>query len=288
MLHRTRVSHHDEKIKTMKLGQTIVLSTLAMLFLYCGTSDKKKLESYFYSFDGTKIAYTDEGNGEVVMLIHGFITDGSSWSKTALKKSLLDKGYRVIVPDLRGNGKSDKPKQRETYMDDAEIKDLIALADHLKLEIYTAIGYSRGSIVLAKLLTQEKRISKAVLGGMGLDFTNPNWERRIAFANAFSGREKPNEMTEGAINYAKSINADIEVLGFLQDFQPVTSINELQNVQNEILVICGTQDRDNGSPEDLQKHIPHSKLVLVEGDHNNTYKQENFAIEIMDFLVSEK
>ena len=65
-----------------------------------------------------------------------------------------------------------------------------------------AIGYSRGSIVLAKLLTKEKRISKAVFGGMGLDFTNPDWERRIAFADAFSGRTEPNTMTKGAIKYA--------------------------------------------------------------------------------------
>ncbi len=218
------------------------------------------------------------------MLLHGFISNGSSWNKTVLKKRLLKQGYRVIVPDLRGNGDSDKPQNPEAYQDNAEIKDLIALADHLGLKEYMAIGYSRGSIVLAKLLTEDKRISKAVFGGMGLDFTDPDWDRRIAFADAFSGRTEPNEMTEGAITYAKSINADLKALGFLQDYQPVTSIPELQNIKIETLVICGDQDKDNGNPEELQKELPHCKLIIVKGDHNSTYKQENFAEAVLNFL----
>ncbi|MEQ8575613.1 MAG: alpha/beta fold hydrolase, partial [Fulvivirga sp.] len=239
----------------------------------------------FHSFDNTKIAFTDKGAGEPVILIHGFISNGSSWENTVLKKELLEGGYRVIIPDLRGNGLSDRPHDAEAYKNDAEIKDLMALADHLKLKNYVAIGYSRGSIVLAKLLTRETRISKAVIGGMGFDFTNPNWDRRIAFANAFSGRAPLNDLTEGAVNYAKSINADIKALGLLQDYQPVTSPEELSEISNNILIICGDEDRDNGDPEELQKHIPNSQLVIVKGDHNNTYKQANFAEAVLGFLA---
>jgi pimeloyl-ACP methyl ester carboxylesterase len=238
----------------------------------------------FESFDNTRISYTDEGKGEAVILIHGFIVNSSHWQNTALKKLLLDKGYRVIIPDLRGNGHSDRPQNEDAYKNNAEVKDLIALADHLNLSSYVAIGYSRGSIVLAKLLTEETRITKAVLGGMGIDFTNPEWERRIAFADAFTGRKKPDEMTRGAIDYARSINADIRVLGFLQDYQPVTSPAELQRIDTETLVICGDLDRDNGDPEELKNQLPNSKLIIVTGDHNNTYKQSNFAEAIIDFL----
>lgn len=274
----------------MTFKRIILFSILVILITSCKTPEKKNsLEngnsaSQFYSFDKTKIAYTDEGSGEAVMLLHGFITDGSSWNQTVLKKSLLDNGYRVIVPDLRGNGNSDKPTDQEAYKNNAEIKDLMALADHLNLKAYIAIGYSRGSIVLAKLLTEENRISKAVLGGMGLDFTDPEWDRRIAFADAFSGRVAPNEMTEGAIEYAKSIDADVQVLGLLQDYQPVTSLKELQNINIATLVICGDRDTDNGNPEALKNQLPNAKLVLVTGNHNDTYKQENFSKVIMDFL----
>ncbi len=159
------------------------------------------------------------------------------------------------------------------------------LADHLQLETYSTIGYSRGSIVLAKLLTQDQRITKAVFGGMGFDFTNPQWDRRVAFADAFGGRVDLTELTEGAVNYAKSINADLKVLGWLQDFQPVTSAEELKQINIDCLVICGDQDKDNGDPKELSDHLPNSQLVIVEGDHNKTYTQENFAVEVMKFLA---
>ncbi len=252
--------------------------------MQCKAPEKTNAEPFFYSFDKTKIAFTDDGKGEAVVLLHGFIVNGSSWDKSVLKNSLLDRGFRVIVPDLRGNGDSDKPQKAEAYQNNAEIKDIMKLADYLQLESYKTVGYSRGSIVLAKLLTMDKRISKAVLGGMGLDFTNPEWNRRKIFADAFTGRKEPNEMTSGAIEFAKSIDANIRALGYLQDFQPVTSIEELSQIKISTMVICGDSDKDNGDPEELQKNIPNSKLVIVEGDHNNTYKQENFAKAVIDFL----
>lgn len=199
------------------------LFSILIIFVFLGCSETKSksepapkiktLEPFFKSFDQTKIAFTDEGKGVPIILIHGFISNGSSWNKTVIKTKLLEKGYRVIVPDLRGNGKSDRPQDPKAYQNDAEIKDLIRLANHLELKKYIAIGYSRGSIILAKLLTKENRISQAVLGGMGVDFTNPNWGRRIAFADAFTGRTKLTELTEGAVNYAKSIDTDLNALG---------------------------------------------------------------------------
>jgi len=268
----------------MHLIKILFILVLCTAFTQCSTPESLVNTSlHFSSFDKVKIAFTDEGKGEAIILIHGFISNGSSWNKTILKEELLKSGYRVIVPDLRGNGKSDRPHNPEAYKNDAEIKDLMALADHLNLKNYTAIAYSRGSIVLAKLLTQDKRISQAVLGGMGFDFTNPNWDRRIAFADAFGGRAELTEMTKGALNYAKSIDADIKALGMLQDFQPVTSPTELQSIQVKTLLVCGDQDRDNGNPKELQSYLPNSQLIIVAGDHNNTYKQKNFSEAVMQF-----
>lgn len=238
----------------------------------------------FASFDGTQIAYTDQGKGDAIILIHGFINDGNSWRNTILYKDLIDKGYRVIVPDLRGNGKSGKPQNPEAYQNNAEIQDLKLLADHLNLNSFIAIGYSRGSIILAKLLTEDKRIAKAVLGGMGFDFTNPEWPRRKDFADTFLGRTEPNELTKGAINYAKSIDVDLQILGYLQEFQPVTTPSELKQIDIPVLVISGNTDLDNGDPKKLHQNISDSKIIIVEGDHNSTYKQENFSIAVLNFL----
>lgn len=237
---------------------------------------------YFISFDDTKIAYTDEGKGKPVLLIHGFINTRKSWDKTVLKQALLDKGYRVIIPDLRGNGDSDKPQEDEAYAKNAEVMDLLFLMAELKISKYAAVGYSRGSIILAKLLTQTKRIKKAVLGGMGIDFTNPYWNRRIMFRDAFDG--KVTEETKGAVTYAKSIDADLKSLYLQQKHQPVTSKRQLRVIEAKVLVIAGDEDLDNGDPAALQKAIPKSKLQLVKGDHNGTYKTEEFSKAIISFL----
>ncbi|WP_116769302.1 alpha/beta fold hydrolase [Maribacter litoralis] len=236
----------------------------------------------FKSFDGVQIAYTDEGIGAPVLLLHGFLNSRKSWDKTALKKDLIDAGYRVVIPDLRGNGDSDHPKNEEAYKNGAEVKDIMSLITHLNIENYKAVGYSRGSIVLAKLLTQDNRIEKAVLGGMGIDFTNPNWDRKIMFAKAFNG--EVNEMTKEAVNYAKSINADLRSLYLQQKYQPVTTVKELNSVEIEVLVICGTEDVDNGNAKELKDSFIHGKLVKVPGGHNGTYKTTAFSNSVVQFL----
>jgi len=251
-----------------------------ILIFFCATSFAQT--KYFNSFDDTKIAYTDEGKGKPVLLIHGFINTRKSWDKTELKKDLLAKGYRVIVPDLRGNGDSDKPHDDDAFSKDAEVMDLLFLMAELRITKYHAVGYSRGSIVLAKLLTQTRKIKKAVLGGMGVDFTNPNWKRRILFRDAFNG--KITEETKGAVEYAESIDADLKCLYLQQKYQPVTSKRHLSFVKAKVLVLVGNLDKDNGDPEELSKAIPKSKFKIVEGDHNGTYKTKVFSEAVLSFL----
>lgn len=258
------------------------LQIILVIALLVAASNLYGQTNFFKSFDGAEITYTDEGFGQAVLLIHGFINSGASWEKTQLKKDLLEKGYRVVVPDLRGNGGSDKPQDDDSYKDNAEVKDLKLLMSHLNSKEFYAVGYSRGSIVLAKLLTKEPRIKKAVFGGMGVDFTNPDWDRRIMFMEAFDGNTT--DETQGAVDYAKSIEADLRSLHLQQKHQPVTSVEELALVKTKILVIAGDKDVDNGSPKSLHNIFNKSKLVIVPGDHNGTYKTAEFSKTILSFL----
>ena len=243
----------------------------------------KDIINYFRTHDGIKIAYSDKGDGKPVLLLHGFINDGSNWRRAALYDSLLQSGYRVIVPDMRGNGHSDKPQSAEAYANNAEVKDAAALMDHLGIKSYKAVGYSRGSIVLAELLTEDNRITKAVLGGMGADFTDPQWSRRVMFADAFNGVKTTSE-TKGAVDYAKSIGADITALGHLQTHQPATSQKELRKITIPVLVIAGDLDKDNGDPAQLKALFENGSLTIVMGDHNNTYRGQEFARRVLGFL----
>ena len=231
--------------------------------------------NYFSSFDGTKIYYEVRGKGKPVLLVHGFIVNSNSWKQTSLYADLLKQGYKVILLDMRGNGKSDKPHDTAAYENDAEAKDIMRLMDLLKIKQYSVVGYSRGSIITARLLVLDKRVQNAVLGGMGTDFTNPEWPRRKMFYRAMMGDSIPE--LKGAVDYVKQQGLDQLALAYLQKAQPSTSKEILSKLQQPVLVICGDKDTDNGSANELAKLLPNSSFAITPGDHNHAAATPEFS-----------
>lgn len=238
--------------------------------------------AYFNSFDGTKIYYEVKGNGQPVLLVHGFIVNGQSWKRTELYKDLLNEGYKVIILDQRGNGFSDKPHDSTAYDNDAEAKDIMGLLKHLNIKKYSAVGYSRGSIIVARLLALDKNIQKAVMGGMGTDFTNPQWPRRIMFYHALRGDSVPE--LKAIVENVKKQGLDQQALAYMQRSQPSTSKEVLRNVKQPVLVICGDKDSDNGSAKDLADVFKHSSYKITPGDHGGASRTKEFSNEIVAFL----
>ena len=237
---------------------------------------------YYTSFDGVRIYYEVRGSGKPVVLVHGFIANGESWKRTDLYHDLLKQGFQVITMDLRGNGRSSHPHNADAYAKDAEAKDLMGLVTQLGLKEYLLVGYSRGSIITARLLALDPRVSKAVMGGMGADFTNPEWPRRIMFYRALSG--EPVKELEKMVEYVKSSGLDQQALALLQKEQPSTPKDVLQKLKQPVLVISGDQDPDNGSAEELAALIPHSTLAHVPGDHGSTLRSPAFSAAVIEFL----
>ncbi len=242
--------------------------------------------NYFSSFDGTKIYYEVRGKGKPVILVHGFIVNSNSWKRTALYAGLLNNGYKIILPDLRGNGKSGKPHDTASYENDAEAKDIMGVMDFLKIKQYSAIGYSRGSIITARLLVLDNRVKNAVLGGMGADFTNPEWPRRKMFYRALIGDSIPE--LQSAVDYVKSQGLDRIALAYLQKAQPSTSKEALGKIKKPVLVITGDKDSDNGSAGELAKLLPNSSTATTPGDHNHASATIEFSKAVLDFLKSNK
>jgi pimeloyl-ACP methyl ester carboxylesterase len=278
---------NNVQINTMRsllLKKIFSPGLLPLLLLLAGlqVTAQKDSGSVFSSFDGTKIYYEVKGNGTPVILVHGFIVNGQSWKRTALYSDLLEKGYKVIIPDLRGNGQSDKPHNPEAYEQDAEAKDIMALASRLHLKKYEVVGYSRGSIIVSRLLVLDKRVTKAVMGGMGADFTNPEWPRRILFYHALMG-DTVKEL-ESMVKYVQQQQLDQLALAYLQKAQPSTSKAELARIKKPVLLICGDQDTDNGSAKELMTLIPGAKYQEVPGVHNTANGTAAFSRAVIDFL----
>ena len=216
------------------------------------------------------------------MLVHGFIVNGESWKKTAVYDDLLAAGYKVITLDMRGNGNSDKPATPEAYAKDAEAKDIMGLAKMLHIKKYDVVGYSRGSIISARLLVLDKRVNKVVMGGMGSDFTDPEWPRRKMFYRALMG-DTVKEL-EGMVKYVKEAGLDQQALAFLQKEQPSTSKEALGKIRQHVLIICGDKDIDNGSATDLVKLFRYADYVQVPGDHGAALRTKEFSKAVQQFF----
>ena len=238
--------------------------------------------SFFKSFDSTKIYYEVKGTGEAVVLVHGFIVNGQSWKRTELYKELLAQGYKVIILDQRGNGFSDKPHRPEAYENDAEAKDIMALMKLLNIKKYSAVGYSRGAIIVSRLLVLDKTIKKGVMGGMGAEFTNPEWPRRIMFYKALSGEPVPD--LAAMVENVKKQGLDQQALAYLQRSQPSTSKEELGKVKQPVLIICGDKDSDNGSAKELADLFKHSTYKVTPGDHGGASRTKEFSTGVITFL----
>ncbi|MEO6723544.1 MAG: alpha/beta fold hydrolase [Ferruginibacter sp.] len=263
----------------LKYFRSLIVILISLPFTVLAQQDST---GYFSSFDKTKIYYEVKGTGKPVLLIHGFTGKGADWKRKPLYDSLLAKGFKVIIADMRGNGLSDKPHTPEAYADDAEAKDLMALLQYLGIKKYEAVGYSRGSIILARLLVLDKNITSAVIGGMGADFTNPLWPRRIGIYEALMY-----DSVKGYDEFKKRVakdGLDRLALAYQQKGQPSTSKEELAKVKQKVMIICGDKDSDNGRAEDLQQLIPGSIFVTVPGDHGGASGTVEFATNAVAFL----
>ncbi len=124
-----------------------------------------------FTDDGTEIAYLDEGEGDPVLLVHGFASNKEvNWVGPGWFKPLRDAGYRVIALDNRGHGASTKYYEPERYHIPEMTKDAIALLDHLKLPKADFVGYSMGARISAYAAAHyPSRVRSATLGGMGIN-----------------------------------------------------------------------------------------------------------------------
>jgi pimeloyl-ACP methyl ester carboxylesterase len=116
--------------------------------------------------DGVELAVLDEGEGEPVLLLHGFPDSHTLWRHQV--SSLTDAGYRVVAPDLRGFGASDKPVEVDAYRGGKSVSDLTKVLDALGIERAHVVGHDWGAgIAWAFAAMVPQRTGKLVAMSVG-------------------------------------------------------------------------------------------------------------------------
>lgn len=277
-----------------------------MSFVTVGQENGQPIELYF----------EDQGQGQPVVLIHGWPLSGRSWEKQV--PALVDAGYRVVTYDRRGFGGSSQPRNGYDY--DTFAADLETLLNHLKLNDVTLVGFSMGGGEVARYLAKygSGRISKAVLaaavppylyksddnpdGGLD-DATIAQFEQgveddRIAFldgfvTNFFTVGDRTDLVSEPTRIYHRDIAAFASPKGTLDcigAFGRTDFRDDLAGFDIPTLVIHGDSDAVvpfEVSGERSHEAIAGSELVLIEGAPHgfNVTHAEQFNQGLLDFLA---
>ncbi|HEY6916592.1 MAG TPA: alpha/beta fold hydrolase [Allosphingosinicella sp.] len=229
------------------------------------------------------------GEGRPVLLIHGYFSNAFvNWIRYGHAARIAAEGFRVIMPDLRAHGESDKPHDPAAYPRDILADDGLALVAHLGLTDYDLAGYSLGGRTAVRMLAKGARPRRAVLCGMGLDGILDTGGRGGYFRNVLTHlgtfpRGSSEWMTEA---FLKTTGGDPEALLRILDTFVDTTREELAAIACPTLVVTGVDDDDNGSGAALADAIPGARFQAIPGNHMSAVTKPELGEAIAAFLAA--
>ena len=242
----------------------------------------------FASFDRAELAWHELGEGRPVVLLHGFFSDAeTNWIKYGHAAAITARGFRVILPDLRAHGASAKPHDAAAYPLDVLARDGLALIDHLGLTDYDLGGYSLGARTTVRMLAMGATPRRAIVSGMGYEGVTSVGQRIDFFRRVLTEPGFERGTPEwGAQAFLKTTGGDAAALVHLLDTFVSTRDAELARIETPILVLCGAEDRDNGSAEALAAALPQARYHQVPGNHMSAVLKPDLGQAIADFLAA--
>jgi pimeloyl-ACP methyl ester carboxylesterase len=203
----------------------------------------KAAQSGYAPINGVRIWYATFGNGDPVILLHGGLANADYWGDQV---RALQKGYRVVVMDSRGHGRSTRNEQPYGY--DLMAGDVIGLLDFLKIPKAAIIGWSDGAII-------------------GLDIAMHHPER-VSMVFAFAANSDPSGVAD--IAHSQVFNAFIARAQ--QEYEKLSPTPyQYKTFLAQITKMWETQP--NWTAEDLHRiTVP---IWIVDADHDEAIKRTN-------------
>jgi len=291
-----------------KMKSKLILATL----IACCLVPKLALASdELFDSKGVKIRYVTAGEGEAVVLIHGWMGDSSMWGRDAAGNTKLSplEGFQAIAIDCRGHGKSDKPHDEAAY-GTKMADDVVRLLDHLKIKKAHLIGYSMGAFIAGKVASAHPdRVISVIYGGQaplikGAPSTGSNevevFAKAVAdgkglgsYLVAVMPEGWPKLTLEQANAYAKVLYAGKDVEAFaasgLSLGRLAVSPKELRRFKGPVMFVYGSKDISRERINSVRDLLGHGEVKVVEGaDHVTTPARPEFGASIVGFLQANK
>ncbi|MBL4858023.1 MAG: alpha/beta fold hydrolase [Erythrobacter sp.] len=246
-----------------------------------------KMET-FESFDGTRLALHRTGEGRPLVLLHGLFSSAEmNWIKWGHAQLIAERGYEVLMLDFRVHGESEAPHDKAAYPKNVLVRDVAALIEHLAIEDYDLGGFSLGArTALHAVAHGVIHPARLIVGGMGTAGLG-EWEKRSAYFKRVIDEFENIPRGDPAyfsMQFLKSQGVDRIAARMLLDTMPDLDLAKLANITIPALVVCGDEDRDNGSAEELAQLLPDATYVEVPGTHMGSVTKPDLGQAMADWL----
>ncbi len=237
-----------------------------------------------------EIAYLDEGQGDPILLIHGFASNREvNWAFPSWVTTLTGAGFRVIAHDNRGHGQSSKLYNPADYHTDRMAEDARALLDHLDIERADVMGYSMGARITSFLCAAHpQRVRSAILGGLGYKLIDgAGLPEDIADAlEAPSLNDVTDPMGRTFRAFADQTKSDrLALAACIRGSRQTMTPDEVAAIETPTLVAVGTTDEVAGPADKLAALMPNAKVLDIPGrDHMRAVGDRVFKNGVLQFL----
>jgi pimeloyl-ACP methyl ester carboxylesterase len=216
--------------------------------------------------NGIELFYRQAGEGTPLLLLHGFFNSSHQWIPYLAD---LSADFLVVVPDMRGHGRSTNPSGKFTHRQYAQ--DVYALLDALEITTFHAVGYASGGMTLLHMATQQPhRIEAMSIWGATPYLTEQCRENQRSVSFEEVQRDSPEWLD---IIRQQHLGGDDQIRGLVQNYRTMGETYDDMNFTPDHLstITAQTQilhgDRDARFPIDipitLYQAIPNASLMIL-------------------------
>jgi pimeloyl-ACP methyl ester carboxylesterase len=270
----------------------------------------------FFKRGNARIYYEDTGSGEPLIAIHGLIENTTYWSLSGVSDTLAQ-NFRFISMDMRGHGRTVVEGEPSGFDDETMGDDLIALADHLKLERFHVLSHSTGGFISVRramkagprfaslVLTDTGSMTSVVPGELekirkfhdnfAKSFEMITWEQMFKalrinpgpFFRGIGESGNSEELFRIAMKMVE-INDRSVIASFVRSFytDPDPRVDGLRKISCPVLIIYGEKDDlFIQSSKLMAKEIPGAEIVEYPGVGHMTAIEspERLAADVIGF-----